>query len=250
MRSIARTTWLLAAILVLMAVSPAPSWATPHNQLKYFFINTGVQGAAEGKVLFVSNKAQSFFTIKTSHMTPGTYDVVVNGAIVDTLTVDATGSGSVTHRTKVKKNGGPLPYDPRGSILSVQTTGIDLLTATVPATPAEAQAKIQFTTDLANLGVIAGSGEATFQSRFGRMQFRVEVEDMPEGVYDLMVGGVKVGEIAVDATGRGEIDFDSRPSSDDDDPGLDLPLTFDPRGQTLSVEQSGVSQLSATLPLL
>ena len=82
------------------------------------------------------------------------------------------------------------------------------------------------------------------------MLFRSELEGAAAGTYDLLVGGTKVGVIVVDATGEGEIEFDSRPSTDQDDPGLDLPLTFDPRGQTIQVEQSAVAMFLGTLPLI
>ena len=239
----------LAAALILAAITPSDANAKPQNLIKYFFLNTGVQTAAQGKILFVTNKAQSFFTIKVSHTIPGTYDVVLNGALVDTIVVNADGEGKVSHRTgKGKKTVGPLPYDPRGGDLAIQATGANLLTASIPATAAEAQQKIEVEIDLTALGGV-GSGEAEFRSRFGRMQFEVELEGLPVGVYDLIIGGVKVGEIPVDASGQGSIRFDTRPSSDDDDPGLALQMSFDPRGETMQVEQSAVAMFTGDLPL-
>jgi hypothetical protein len=65
--------------------------------------------------------------------------------------------------------------------------------------------------------------------------FEVEIEDVPAGAYQLRVGGVVRGTItaAFDPTRgrvRGEIEFDS----DDDEP-TELPLTFDPRGQSIQI---------------
>lgn len=221
--------------------------------MKVYFINSGVQTGAVGKLLFVSNKAQSFFTIKVSGLTPGDYDLMMNGAIVDSLTVGADGEGKISHVSKVnpKHGSAPLPYDPRGGDLEVQAVGVALLTAAVPGTPAEAQQKIQIRTDLTNMGIQAGAtAHATMVSRFGRIQFEVEVEDALAGTYDLMVDGVKKGEIVVDATGFGEVEFDSRPSSDDDDSdALAELLTFDPRGRMVTIVQGVDMDFSEMFPL-
>src|SRR5262245_6198518 len=93
------STFLIAAVL-LCAVVPSPASAAPQNLIKYFFLNTGVQPAAEGKIHFMSNKAQTFFTIKLSNTIPGTYDIVLNSAIVDTIVVNSDGEGKVFHRAK------------------------------------------------------------------------------------------------------------------------------------------------------
>jgi len=53
----------------------------------------------------------------------------------------------------------------------------------------------------------------------------------------------------VGATGRGNVEFDSRPSTDEDDAGLDLLLTSDPRGKTITVMESGTDLFSALFPM-
>jgi hypothetical protein len=68
-----------------------------------------------------------------------------------------------------------------------------------------------------------------------RREFRVEIEDVPVGDYDLLVGGVPRGTIAVVDTGtavKGELEF----STDDDDAGA-LLLDFDPTGAAIEVRQ-------------
>jgi hypothetical protein len=76
--------------------------------------------------------------------------------------------------------------------------------------------------------------------------FRVEIEDLPLGTYDLRVGGVVQGTITVALVAgepEGEIEFDNEP----DEPGEVL-LTFDPRGQLVEIVQGGVVFLDRVFP--
>lgn len=243
---------LLLVVPMMLMISAASAFAKPQNLIKYYFLNAGVQTAAQGKIMFVTNPAQSFFTISASHLTPGPYDIVLNGVVVDTLTVKGDGTGKVFYRSIVtgKHSGTPLPYDPRGGDLAIQAAGVEMLGATIPLTAAEAQAKTEISIDLDNLGVGAGTSEASLVSRFGRIQFDVVVHGAAPGTLDLLVGGVKEGEIVVNANGNGKIQFDSRPSSGDDDEGLAELLTFDPRGQQLQLMQAGTEMFQVTFPLL
>ncbi|HET9481034.1 MAG TPA: hypothetical protein VFP98_04690 [Candidatus Polarisedimenticolia bacterium] len=245
------TAALSIALLALVALATPAQAASKKNLTKVFFLNMGVQAGAHGKLMMIENRAQTFFKINLKRMAPGTYDVVLNGAIVDTIIVDASGEGQLRyrHRTRGKGAGTPLPYDPSGSEIAIQAAGIAILAANIPATPEEAFLKTEIVIDLTNLGVAPGHAEAEFEARFGRMEFEVEVEDAAPGVYELMVDGVKVADITVDASGRGEVEFDSRPSTDDDGDDLDLLLTFDPRGKSISVMQNATDLFSATFPM-
>lgn len=245
---------LLVAGLILIGTIASPLFAVPQRQMKIYFINTGVQTSAVGKLMFVANPAQSFFTIKVGGLTPGDYDLMLNGAVIDTITVNQDGEGKVTYRSRVHPRHGtstPLPYDPRGGVLEIQSVGVAVLSASIPFTAAEAQQKLTIHTDLTNMGIQPGAtAGATLTSRFGRIQFEVEVDDALPGTYDLAVDGVTMAQITVDATGSGQVRFDSRPSTDEDgDDGLDQLLTFDPRGKTLTIVQGTDTDFSELFPL-
>jgi hypothetical protein len=87
--------------------------------------------------------------------------------------------------------------------------------------------------DFDNTGIIGGAeGEAAFRSKNSGTEFDVEIEDVPEGLYSLAVGGVEQGQIQVVADGddnKGKIRF-SDPQKED----REL-LDFDPRGQLIEV---------------
>jgi hypothetical protein len=249
------TTVSCAGLLALAALALPAAAASQKNLTKVFFLNLGQQPAARGKLMMIENKAQTFFKIQVKHMEPGDYDVVLDGAVVDTLAVDATGKARITYRQRVKGSnaGSPLPYHPAGSLIEIQAAGTAVLAAHVPATPEESFEKVEIEIDLANLGVVAGEAEAEFEERFGRMEFEVELEGVPPGSYELLVDGVKVADIEAGASGEGEVEFASHASMDDDDDDgssdLDLLLTFDPRGKVISIVQAGVELFNATFPL-
>lgn len=72
------------------------------------------------------------------------------------------------------------------------------------------------------------SGHADFEERPDRTKFSVEVEDMIDGSYRIVVGGIDRGELIV-ALGIGETEFRSPVEA-----GKVL-LTFDPRGEMVEV---------------
>ncbi len=95
------------------------------------------------------------------------------------------------------------------------------------------------------------SGKLDFRrkaARRGRVvtRFNVEAEDLDPANYDVVVGGVVRGVLDVrvqpDGSVEGELEF-RRPV----EPGKRL-LSFDPRGQLVSVERAGTVYLQAVLP--
>jgi hypothetical protein len=75
---------------------------------------------------------------------------------------------------------------------------------------------------------ISASGHADFEERPDRTEFSVEAEDLADGSYSIVVGGVDRGELMV-SMGRGETEFRSPVEA-----GKVL-LTFDPRGQEIEI---------------
>jgi len=75
---------------------------------------------------------------------------------------------------------------------------------------------------------ITGSGHADFEERSDRTEFSVEVEDLADGNYRIMVGGMDRGPLTVNM-GRGETEFRSPVEAGK------ILLTFDPRGDLIEV---------------
>jgi len=100
--------------------------------------------------------------------------------------------------------------------------------------------------DLTNTGLIpAASGEAEWEMSSDRVEFTVDIEDVPVGSYDLVVGGENVGTIvAVDMHGSvfGIIHF-----RDPEGYGK-AHLDFDPRGQHIQILSQGDAVLEVDFP--
>ena len=107
--------------------------------------------------------------------------------------------------------------------------------------------------DTGDLLLVAEAGGGKAKARFRRQadcarDFRVEVEDVPLGLYDVCVGGVDFGSLAVVDTGveiEGEIELDDEPEQSGERP---FPAALpDPLGQRLEVRRSGATPCSGSL---
>jgi hypothetical protein len=80
----------------------------------------------------------------------------------------------------------------------------------------------------------------------GAVSFEVEVEAIPVGAYDLVVGGIVRGVMVVADSGqglRGKVRFEVIPNSPDE-----LLLDFIPSGQPITITQGGIVFFSGTTP--
>tara|TARA_Y100001933_G_scaffold263698_1_gene326218 strand:+ start:567 stop:2228 length:1662 start_codon:yes stop_codon:yes gene_type:complete len=101
--------------------------------------------------------------------------------------------------------------------------------------------------ELDNLGVhAAGSAEAVYEQHSMRTVFRVHVENVPAGLYDLFVGGAQFGAIDVVSTAQG-----NRGSLWFGDPAMfnEMVLDFDPRGEIVEIRRDGEVIFTGELPI-
>ncbi len=199
---------------------------------------------AKCKVKFKSNTKKAELRIDGSKLLDGTYTLIVGGETVGTL---ETRRGKIKQRfsTKAKGNDLPLTFDPTGKTIDLMregvmafTTGLDAQSLGGGILPLG-----EIERDLVNTGVdFDASGDVRLRTRPDETDFDVEIEDVPVGVYDLLIDGFKTGEITVVVVPggtEGEIEFST--NSDDAD---ELPLTFEPLGRTIQVSREGVVYLS------
>jgi len=217
---------------------PTGSYEFLANGVSQGFINVGSRSnETEGEIEFTShmddtnelplnfNPTNAVFTIQQSNV------VFFQGMLV-------LANGSNNGKVSGKSNGGG------------KNGGNNNVTNQVPAEIRE---------NLVSTGLVPGAqGDARFEvDDKGREKFRVEIEDVPAGAYQLFVGGAQVGTINARTNAAevsGEIEF-----SNSHDKG-DQPLNFDPRGQLLEVKNSagtlfsqifgaGNTNSTATVPL-
>lgn len=108
----------------------------------------------------------------------------------------------------------------------------------------EDENEIEIEKALENVGPDSdASGEVEFEKEADETEFKVAVEDLAAGTYDVVIADTTRGEL--DVTGdEGEAEIEFRRSSEEGHP----PLDFDPRGQPVAVQRDGTPYLEATLP--
>ncbi|MBI5505185.1 MAG: hypothetical protein HY899_10320 [Deltaproteobacteria bacterium] len=202
--------------------------------------NTGVDADAKGNIRGVFRTKKSRLQIAVSGLAPGSYSLVVGGIVEDSFSVDTNGSGKLDLKTG---DDTPLDFDPRGEAVSINDGIDDILTTVFSAAGESADATSSIRVVLPRTAdASAGKASARFENKRGKQKFKVEVEGVAAGVYDVLVGGTARAAVTVGAMGEGEIEFAS--SSDDADK---LPLDFDPRGQIIDVAQGAVVLFSGAL---
>lgn len=94
-------------------------------------------------------------------------------------------------------------------------------------------------------GINGSKGETDFRTRPDRVDFKVEIEDVPLGAYEFFVNGAFHGTIQVISTAsgpEGELEYANPPRAGK------LPLTFNPDGALFEVKRDGVVILAALAP--
>lgn len=221
-----------------------------------FLANTGVVAGARARTRFESRSDRSDYDVELEDLPVGAYELRVGGQVRGSIAVRAVAGGSngeLEFRSPVEPGKSLLDFDPRGQAIeiaqgatvyfrSTQSNG----TATPPPAPSGApptgNARYAVRVESSNDGPQL---EAELEQRADRVDFQVELEDVPVGTYTLRIAGTARGTVSVVAMPggtRGEIEFRAPV-----EPGK-LPLDFDPRGALIEVLSGTTVVLSATLP--
>ncbi len=89
------------------------------------------------------------------------------------------------------------------------------------------------------------SGDVKFKIKGRRMDLKVEIEDMPLGTYDVIIGGIFRGSLTVVGTVdgmEGELEFRNRADRDK------VLLDFSPGGKVVQIQQAGITLLAGVVP--
>jgi len=221
-----------------------------------------IGGVGQGKSeLKVDDDCDKSFEVEIEEVPEGAYDVYVDGVLRGTLQAAFNAAkgeveGEIEWETDPDDPGELLlDFDPEGALVEVKQgntvffSGIQ--TPPLPGAPGgglctESETQVA----LVSTGAIAGAkGKADLDVDDDCDEdFEVEIEDVPEGAYDVYVGGVLRGTIqAVFQPANGEVEGELEWDSDPDDPG-ELLLNFDPRGQLIEIRDGGTVILERTFP--
>ncbi len=225
----------------------------------------GITGS--GHADFKERPDRTEFSVEAEDIANGTYRIFVGGVDRGELVV-VLGVGETEYRSPVEAGKVLLTFDPRGEIIEVHdvqgavlSSGDDMFSGGGGCTnncgggggggggggPGLDFGTVDIEVELNNPGVYpAASGDAKLEPREDRVDFSVEIEDVPVGSYDLRIGGNIVGAIEVitmpDGSVEGELEFRNPV-----EPGKSL-LNFDPRGQQIDVLEGTTVILEQLFP--
>ena len=221
---------------------------TADQRVVQYFNNTGVHSQASGKTRFEQRSDRTDFQVEVERLPVGEYALSVGGAVVADLTVAMIGTvarGEVEFRSPAEPGHPLLDFDPREQSIDILQGAVVVLSTTLGGAtggdnggttggaPPVGNDEYRLVIEQFNDGP---EMQAELERRPTRVEFKVELEDVPVGDYQLMVGGVDRGTLSVvDVPGgtEGELEFRSPEDA------THLPLDFDPRGQV--VRLSGVA---------
>lgn len=236
-----RLQLLAAASALAVMVLDAPAPAKERARIDGRMTNTGAVSGASGRIKAVLSAGSSRLQVRLAGLQPSAPHTLVVGGIAE-ATFASSPAGRATVRFQSSGSGLPLDFDPRGEVVQVEDNGVDVLEMVFSGTGEPSGTIVDERTGLTpTASAPGGKAEGRFRQRSdGRRTFKVEIEDVADGAYDLYVGGTLRASISV-AAGEGEVEFDSAASPPK------LPLDFDPRGALVDVQQGATTFFSGVM---
>lgn len=177
-----------------------------------------VRGETEFEIEREHGVVRREFKVQIEHADPGSlHDVLVDGVLVGQIEVDGAGVGQLKFSTDSSDpDAVPFPDDFPDVTAGTQVSVGGLVHGPLSIrddSPASAGAK---EVKAILLGDSSAVGEAEFESEpedgGTKLEFKVQLEHAVAGTYDIEVAQVHVGQITVDARGKGRVRFSSNPN--------------------------------------
>lgn len=224
------------------------------SETEVYMVNTGIIPLGQAKTKLEQRSDRVDFQVELEDVPAGFYDFNVNGSIQGVVEVIQTAAGlegELEFRNPVEAGKELLDFNPFGQSLSVTQGATVFFTLDFTSTPGGGNGggnngggnnqNIEIELDFINSGIDSdASGSVEYEVRSDRKDFKVEVEDLDFGTYQIVVGGNSVASLVVNDD-EAELEF-----RDPAEPGK-LPLNFDPLNQLIEVKQSGTVYLSVVL---
>lgn len=243
------------AIILQGFLAETPNPEAPVEDASFGTVNDkvelrGSQGnPAAGTAVIKSSRKKATLTFKLKNLPTVAHTITANQVPIAEFTPSSRGAATIVFSTAPRKDDLLLDFDPSDTTFEVLSNGAAILTGAAGGQPIGGGAST--IGELRQVFNASGpdrdaSGGAKFRDRATRFDFEVEAEDLPVGDYAVVVGGSAVATMAVRSTDdgtEGEVEF----STDSSERGK-LPLTFDPRGQTIQIVQNQTVYLSMSFP--
>ncbi|MCE9593152.1 MAG: hypothetical protein K8S98_03065 [Planctomycetes bacterium] len=229
------------------------------SKIGLYMVSVGPDFDAQGQLKYEAKATKTKFSIEVEKLTPGTYDVLVDGVQVSQLTTTSSISVEQEFQDPIEPGKLLLDFDPLGAQIDVVQGATVYLTAILPASnsstgttapnkPGKGSKDLgkkkgdALEIALANTGLQSAAKGKAKMTQTGETEFEVEVEHLPAGNYDFFVAGVQQGTFVVGALGAAQLDYSTSPS------GGVLLLDFAVKGETLEVRSNAGTLLSAVFP--
>ncbi len=213
---------------------------------------------AQGKAKYQQRADRIDFSVEIEHVPVGDYELFVAGeyqADIQVVTLaNGFNEGEVEFRDPVEPGKLLLDFNPVGALIEIKQANQLILTSQgggqsgTPGSSHQAPPFGNSETELymSNTGVYPlGQTKVKLEQRTDRVDFEVEIEDVPVGFYDLNVGGETQGIIEVTQTPagvEGEIEFRNPVEA-----GKEL-LDFNPLGELITITQGSDTLFTLDFP--
>lgn len=225
--------------------------------IEFNLTNNGIFPAGQAEVDYQRSATRTKFDVELEDVPTGDYQLRVDGVEQGTISVvmlsDRT-RGEIEFSSPRDDNERLLDFEPLDQQIDILQDGTVLFSGILDSNTGSNGSPLgdlplgEIEVDLINTGEIPlGSGDAKYEGRADRVEFDVEIEDVPVGNYDLFVGGNLEGQINVQfnaAANRNEGEIEFRNPVD---AGSQL-LTFNPLGQEISIRDNGVELFRVNFP--
>ncbi|NOX54666.1 MAG: calcium-binding protein, partial [Planctomycetes bacterium] len=212
-------------------------------------LTPAVGSNAVGYIEFEWNQAAGAkieMEITVSGATPGTHDVSIDGVVIGQITVNAQGVGHVKFTNRPDSpDEMPFPQNTpqihSGTLVEIASVGsgtFESLNAGGGQQPGGQESKLKAMLS----GDTAAWGKAEFETENeGQQQeqkFEVEIYNAtPGNQYNVLVDGVVVGQMTINAQGIGKLEFQTQPEGDE----LPFPQNFPNVQSGSTVEVQGLA---------
>lgn len=226
--------------------------------------NLGVFPQASAKAEFEERADRTEFKVEAEDVPAGTYSVRVGGTVRGSLVASQTATGvegELEFRSPVEPGKVLLNFDPRNQLVEL-VQGSTVAFASVftgtntggggggnngggTGSGAPPFGNALYTLSVEPQGNDGPELKAELEQRPDRVEFSVELEDLPAGSYVVKVDGVEQASIQVVTVAggtEGEVEFRNPVEAGKQ------PLDFDPRGKRLDIEQNGLVKISGQFP--
>lgn len=214
---------------------------------------------ASGRADFESRPGLAEFSVEIEDLPVGDYTLRI-GTARGTISVVSTPSGNegeIEFRSPEDTNRPLLTFDPRDQLIEIVRADGEVMLATLAPTTGEVPGSTTGTPppfgdeEIAaelDSAVAGASGSASLERDANRVDFEIEIEDLPVATYAVRIDGVDRGEIIVADTPsgpEGEIEFRFPGEAGKET------LDFDPRGLLIEIvdrSDSSTVVMSAAFP--